>query len=68
MFIEGFDVGDTNRLTFYDNTATARTFPFVASLTLTFGANLVSDASAKYWVHISPRFPALGTTLVRAVR
>lgn len=53
VFIEGFDVGDTNRLTFYDNTATARTFPFVASLTLTFGANLVSDASAKYWVYFT---------------
>ncbi|NJN35950.1 MAG: hypothetical protein HC794_01495, partial [Nitrospiraceae bacterium] len=30
VVIEGFASSDTNRLTFYDNTNTARTFPFVA--------------------------------------
>jgi len=50
VIIEGFASGDTNRLTFYDNSDTSRTFPFVAVLTLNFGANLVADASAKYWV------------------
>jgi hypothetical protein len=53
VVIEGFAATDTNRLTFYDNTNAARTFPFVASLTINFGANLVADASAKYWVYFS---------------
>lgn len=53
VIIEGFSSTDTNRLTFYDNTATARTYPFVASLTINFGANLVADASAKYWVYFT---------------
>lgn len=53
VIIEGFASNDTNRLTFYDNTNTARTFPFVATLTLNFGANLIADASAKYWVYFT---------------
>lgn len=51
LIIEGFKVADTNRISFYDNTATVRTFPFVATLTLNFGANLVSDPDARYWVY-----------------
>lgn len=53
VIIEGFRSIDTNRLTFYDNGGTARTFPFVATLTLNFGANLVSDVSAQYWVYFT---------------
>lgn len=53
VIIEGFQSSDTNRLQFYDNGNTARTYPFVAVLTLQFGANLVADASAKYWVYFS---------------
>jgi hypothetical protein len=53
VVIEGFSASDTNRLTFYDNTNTARTFPFVATLTINFGANLQGDASAKYWVYFT---------------
>ena len=53
VIIEGFASSDTNRLTFYDNTNTARTFPFVATLTINFGANLQSDASARYWVYFT---------------
>lgn len=53
VYIAGFDISDTNRLTFYDNLGTARTFPFVASLTINFGSNLSLDASAKYWVYFS---------------
>lgn len=51
VFIAGFQASDTNRITFYDNSDVARTFPYVATLTLQFGANLVADASAKYWVY-----------------
>lgn len=53
VYIDNFQVADTNRLTFNDNTGTERVFPYVASLTLNFGANLVADASAKYWVFFS---------------
>lgn len=53
VIIEGFSTTDTNRLSFYDNTATSRTYPFVATLTLNFGDNLQDDASAKYWVYFT---------------
>jgi hypothetical protein len=51
--IEGFKASDTNRITFYDNSAVTRTFPYVASLTINFGANLQNDASAEYWVYFT---------------
>lgn len=53
VIIEGFSATDTNRLTFYDNTGSARTYPYVASLTINFGANLQADTSAKYWVYFT---------------
>ena len=53
VIIEGFAANDTNRLTFYDNTDTARTYPFVATLTINFGDNLKNDASAKYFVYFT---------------
>lgn len=53
VYIDNFQTGDTNRLVFTDNTATQRTFPFVATLTLNFGDNLRLDASAKYWVYFT---------------
>lgn len=53
VIIEGFQSSDTNRLTFRDNSASNRTYPFVAVLTLQFGSNLQLDASAKYWVYFT---------------
>jgi hypothetical protein len=53
VIVEGFASADTNRITFYDNTATARTYPFVAVLTLQFGANLTADSNARYWVYFT---------------
>lgn len=50
VIIMGFDSNDTNRLTFYDNTATARNYPFVAAGSIAFNANLEDDGSAKYWM------------------
>lgn len=51
VIIEGFDSNDTNRLTFFDNTGTARTFPFVAAGTIQFNANLVNDTGpAEYFM------------------
>lgn len=53
VFIDDFQSADTNRLVFTDNTATERTFPFVAVLTINFGDNLRLDASSKYWVYFA---------------
>ena len=53
VMIEGFSANDTNRIAFYDNTGTPRTYPYVASLTINFGDNLKNDTSAKYWVYFS---------------
>jgi hypothetical protein len=53
VIIEGFLSADTNRIEFYDNTATKRTFPYVAVLTINFGDNLRLDGSAKYWVYFT---------------
>lgn len=50
VIVMGFSSNDTNRLTFYDNTGVARTFPFVAAGTISFNANLVNDGAAKYWM------------------
>lgn len=50
VIIEGFSAGDTNRLTFFDNTATSRTFPFVAAGTINFNNNLQGDTDAKFWM------------------
>lgn len=50
VIIEGFDSNDTNRLSFFDNGAVERTFPFVAAGTIFFNPNLVSDGSAEYWM------------------
>lgn len=53
VYIDNFQTADTNRIVFTDNTATQRTFPFVATLTIHFGDNLKNDASAKYWVYFT---------------
>lgn len=53
VFIDNYQVADINRLVFVDNTATERTFPYVAALTINFGDNLKNDASAKYWVYFT---------------
>lgn len=53
VYIDNFLTADTNRLSFTDNLGIARVYPFVAVLTLNFGANLVADASARYWVYFT---------------
>ncbi len=53
VVIEGFAANDTNRLTFYDNSGVARTYPFVATLTLNIGSVLQGDTNAKYWVYFT---------------
>jgi hypothetical protein len=53
VIIEGFKAADTNRIAFYDNGASARAYPYVASLTISFGDNLKNDANAKYWIYFT---------------
>lgn len=48
VYIDNFNAGDTNRITFTDQNGVERTFPFVAALTVNFGANLVADTNAVY--------------------
>lgn len=48
VYIDNFQANDTNRITFQDNTNTTRTFPFVASGTINFNANLQSDNTSIY--------------------
>lgn len=50
VYIDNFNANDTNRIEFFDVGAVKRTYPFVASGTINFNANLVNDASAKYWM------------------
>jgi hypothetical protein len=50
VYIDNFNAADTNRIVFRDQNGVDRTFPFVAALTLNFGVNLVTDASAVYRV------------------
>jgi len=46
--IDNYDANDTNRLTFVDDDGDSRTFPFVASGTINFNANLSTDVDAVY--------------------
>lgn len=48
VYIDDFNVNDTNRLEFTDDTLTIRTFPFVAAGSLLPNANLQNDADAIY--------------------
>jgi len=51
--VTGFDSNDTNDLSFRDNTAASRTFPFVAAGTLNFNGNLQGDANAIYEMYFT---------------
>lgn len=53
VYIDNFQATDTNDLVFVDNTATERTFPFVAAGTLQFNTNLINDTDAVYFVYFS---------------
>lgn len=50
VYIDNFQVSDTNRLQFTDDGGTVRTFPYVAAGTLNFNNNLSNDAAARYFV------------------
>ncbi len=65
VYIDNFQSSDTNRIEFYDNTGTVRTFPFVASGTITFNDNLVDDGSAIYKMYYTSEFGTAEATLVQ---
>jgi hypothetical protein len=46
VFITNFSATDINNVVFLDNTGTARTFPYTASLTVNYNENLSNDANA----------------------
>lgn len=54
--IDNFLAGDRNNLVFKDTGGTDRTFPFLATGTLSFNTNLVSDASAIYRMFFTSGF------------
>lgn len=68
VVILGFDSNDTNRITFTDNTATERNFPFVAAGTINFNSNLVNDSAPEYWMFFqyTERFTNTGFSLTGA--
>lgn len=53
VFVIDFDTADQNSVIFKDNTGAARQYPYVATLTISFNSNLVSDGAAKYWVYFT---------------
>jgi len=61
VIIEGFSSNDTNRIEFYDNGGTKRTFPYVAVLTVNFGDNLEGDSDSKYWIYFTYTHSATNT-------
>jgi len=63
VIIEGFQASDTNRLEFYDNGGVSRTYPYVAALTINFGANVVNDTASTYWVWFTYTHSVTGTDL-----
>lgn len=53
VYIDDFAPADINRMVFVDNTGAERTFPRKATVTVQFGANLVADPDAKYWIYFT---------------
>ena len=57
-------LGDRNNLVFKDTGGTDRVFPFLATGTLSFNANLVNDSSAIYRMFFSSSFGSGSALLV----
>ncbi len=64
VIIEGFAANDTNRLTFFDNAATSRTFPFVAAGSINFNTNLQNDTDAKFWMFFQYTVRTIATNAI----
>ena len=64
VYIDNFLPNDTNRIIFTDTDGVERSFPFVASGSLTFNANLVADDGAIYRVFFADTFGSANATIV----
>jgi len=50
LFIDDLNTADINNATFQDHSDASRNFPFTASGSLVFNANLTGDTDSKYWL------------------
>lgn len=64
VYIDNFQSADRNRLIFTDTGGTERTFPFLATGTISFNANLVSDSDAIYRMFFTSGFNSGSAILV----
>lgn len=53
VIVEGIADADINTITFYDNTATTREYPFAAAGTLNFNTVLVTGGTGYYWMYFT---------------
>jgi hypothetical protein len=64
VYIDNFNTNDTNRLVFTDYNSVERIYPYVATLALNFGPNLVNDVNAIYRVFFTSGFGTASALLV----
>ena len=64
VYIDNTQASDRNNLVFTDTGGVERTFPFLATGTLTFNANLVNDSSAIFRMFFSSGFGTSSAILV----
>ena len=64
VYIDNFQSADRNRLIFTDTGGTERTFPFLATGTISFNANLVADSDAIYRMFFTSGFNSASAILV----
>lgn len=58
VYIDNYNVADTNRIEFYDTTGNSRTFPYKAAGTIVFNDNLKADTNAVYRVFFANGYGA----------
>lgn len=51
VYVDTFANDDRNRVTFTASNGSVYSFPFVATGTLSFNANVTNDATARYWLY-----------------
>jgi hypothetical protein len=64
VYIDNFQAGDRNNLVFKDTGGTERTFPFLATGTLSFNTNLSNDSDAIYRMFFTSGFGSGSAILV----
>lgn len=64
VFIDNYQVTDTNNIIFTDNGSVERAFPFIASGTLNFNSNLTADSTSIYRVFFYENYGSASALLV----